>query len=423
MDKKRVTELILLQAAGSTNEQEQEELKILQETEKNFPWNKLADFQNKISLMPSVLSTETPSEKIKESVLKKMDSVSNSKDKVVKSNILGPGVELVSFEPVRNIISKNKNDHKKLNPLQTEIQETKEIKEVIEEKQIEEVLPLDKEGFTPVSKHKPVFEDNNFETNFELDEISHKNYARKSQGFKKYILAASIVFIVSALVFGFLYLKNDNEIVKVVTESFKPKVILPPVVEKLQTDSLIEVTVAEELTGGIPEEIPEKILTKEKDKKQLASSDIVPEKTKIPKPPEEIKIPLIEPTLEVPAEEKKETRELTNPPREEITAIEKEPVYFVAVEEMPEPIGGIAEIQKKIEYPEIAKRAGLEGKVYVRAYVDENGNVIKAEVVKGLGGGCDEAALDAIVKTKFSPGTQRGKPIKVQVTIPVIFKL
>jgi protein TonB len=132
---------------------------------------------------------------------------------------------------------------------------------------------------------------------------------------------------------------------------------------------------------------------------------------------------LIEPTLEVPAEEKKEIKELTNPPREEIKAIEKEPVYFVAVEEMPEPIGGIAEIQKKIEYPEIAKRAGLEGKVYVRAYVDENGDVIKAEVVKGLGGGCDEAALDAIVKTKFSPGTQRGKPIKVQVTIPIIFKL
>ncbi|MEJ2104184.1 MAG: TonB family protein [Ignavibacteriaceae bacterium] len=427
MDKKRVTELILLQAAGSTNEQEQEELKILQQTEENFPWNVLADFQNKISLMPSVLSTETPSEKIKESFLKKMDSVSDSKDKVVKSNILGPGVELVSFEPVRNIISKNKNDHKKLNPPQTEIQETKEINGAKEEKQLEEVLPLDKEGFIPVSKHKPVFGDNSFESNFELDEISNKNYTRKSQGFRKYILAASIVFMVSVVLFGFFYLKSDDETVKVATESFKPKVILPPVVEKLQTDSLIEVTVAEQLPGDVtekvPEEIPEKILTKEKDEKQLASSDIVPEKTIIPKPPEEIKIPLIEPTLEVPSEEKKEIKELTNPPREEITAIEKEPVYFVAVEEMPEPIGGIAEIQKKIEYPEIAKRAGLEGKVYVRAYVDENGDVIKAEVVKGLGGGCDEAALDAIVKTKFSPGTQRGKPIKVQVTIPIIFKL
>ena len=90
---------------------------------------------------------------------------------------------------------------------------------------------------------------------------------------------------------------------------------------------------------------------------------------------------------------------------------------------MPQPIGGLQEIQKKIQYPEIAKRAGVEGKVYVRAFIDEEGNVVNAEVVKGIGGGCDEAALDAILKTKFTPGKQRGKPIKVQVTVPVLFKL
>ncbi len=45
-----------------------------------------------------------------------------------------------------------------------------------------------------------------------------------------------------------------------------------------------------------------------------------------------------------------------------------------------------------------------------------------AEIVKGIGGGCDEAAMDAILQTKFTPGKQRGKPIKVQVTIPVVFK-
>jgi protein TonB len=103
--------------------------------------------------------------------------------------------------------------------------------------------------------------------------------------------------------------------------------------------------------------------------------------------------------------------------------IEEEPTYFVAVEDMPEPIGGIAAIQEKIVYPEIAKRAGVEGKVYIKAYVDENGNITKAEVLKGIGAGCDEAALDAVKKTKFKPGKQRGKPVKVQVSIPVVFKL
>jgi periplasmic protein TonB len=111
------------------------------------------------------------------------------------------------------------------------------------------------------------------------------------------------------------------------------------------------------------------------------------------------------------------------PPPKEEKKVEEEPTYFVAVEEMPEPIGGIKAIQEKIIYPEIAKRAGVEGKVYVLAFVDESGNVTKAQVLKGIGAGCDEAALDAVLKTKFKPGKQRGKPVKVQVSIPIIFKL
>jgi len=103
--------------------------------------------------------------------------------------------------------------------------------------------------------------------------------------------------------------------------------------------------------------------------------------------------------------------------------VEEEPTYFVAVEEMPAPIGGIVAIQKKIVYPEIAKRAGVEGKVYVLAFVDESGIVTKAQIIKGIGAGCDEAALDAVRRTKFTPGKQRGKPVKVQVSIPILFKL
>ena len=108
---------------------------------------------------------------------------------------------------------------------------------------------------------------------------------------------------------------------------------------------------------------------------------------------------------------------------EKVVEQEAAPTYFVAVEEMPEPIGGIKAIQEKITYPEIAKRAGVEGKVYVLAFVDESGNVTKAQILKGIGAGCDEAALNAVEKTKFKPGKQRGVPVKVQVSIPIIFKL
>lgn len=102
---------------------------------------------------------------------------------------------------------------------------------------------------------------------------------------------------------------------------------------------------------------------------------------------------------------------------------EAEPVFFVAVEEMPEPVGGISAIQSKIVYPEIAKRAGVQGRVYVKAYVDESGRVNKVELIRGIGAGCDEAAMDAVKSVMFKPGKQRGKPVKVQVTVPVLFKL
>jgi protein TonB len=90
---------------------------------------------------------------------------------------------------------------------------------------------------------------------------------------------------------------------------------------------------------------------------------------------------------------------------------------------MPGPIVGIQSIQSKIKYPEKAKQMGVEGKVYIVAYVDETGNVTDAKIIKGIGAGCDEAAIDAIKQTKFTPGKQKGKPVKVQVSIPIVFKL
>lgn len=98
-------------------------------------------------------------------------------------------------------------------------------------------------------------------------------------------------------------------------------------------------------------------------------------------------------------------------------------VIFRAVEQMPLPIGGIEEIQKRIVYPQFAIRAGIQGRVFVKAFVDERGNVFKVELQKGIGGGCDEAAMEVVKNSLFSPGKQRGKPVKVQVTIPILFKL
>ncbi len=104
-------------------------------------------------------------------------------------------------------------------------------------------------------------------------------------------------------------------------------------------------------------------------------------------------------------------------------AEEGENEIFVVVEQMPELIGGIASVMKEIEYPEMALRAGIEGRVVVQFVIDEQGNVVNPEVIRGIGGGCDEEAVRAIKKAKFIPGLQRGVPVKVRYSVPITFSL
>lgn len=111
------------------------------------------------------------------------------------------------------------------------------------------------------------------------------------------------------------------------------------------------------------------------------------------------------------------------PPPPPAVKEEPEPEIFMLVEEMPELIGGLGGLQKRIKYPEIAKKAGVEGKVFLQFVVDEKGNVVDPIVTRGIGAGCDEAALKAILEAKFTPGKQRGKPVKVKMSLPVTFRL
>jgi periplasmic protein TonB len=92
-------------------------------------------------------------------------------------------------------------------------------------------------------------------------------------------------------------------------------------------------------------------------------------------------------------------------------------------EEQPVPVGGLKSLLEKLHYTEIAKRAGVEGTVFIQAKIDKNGNVVDAAVLKGLGAGLDEEALNAVQTTKFIPGKQRGRPVNVRMVIPIKFVL
>lgn len=105
------------------------------------------------------------------------------------------------------------------------------------------------------------------------------------------------------------------------------------------------------------------------------------------------------------------------------TIYPNEEEYTVVVDKAPTPVGGFETLMKKVVYPESAMRMKVEGKVYLLVYVNESGEVDEVKVVKGIGGGCDEAAANAVKKTKFTPGINGGVAVKTKVSIPINFKL
>lgn len=105
------------------------------------------------------------------------------------------------------------------------------------------------------------------------------------------------------------------------------------------------------------------------------------------------------------------------PPKEE------EEQFFIVVENMPQLIGGLGKLQSQVTYPEMARRAGIEGRVTIQFIVNEKGQVENPRVIRGIGGGCDEEALKAVSNARFTPGLQRGRPVKVQYSLPIVFRL
>lgn len=115
-----------------------------------------------------------------------------------------------------------------------------------------------------------------------------------------------------------------------------------------------------------------------------------------------------------------------------ILAPEPEPTHdfeiFVVAETMPDFPGGYPALhvylRRNIQYPEMARQLGISGTVYISFIVDIDGKIGQVAVLRGIGGGCDEEALRVVNSMpKWSPGKQRGKPVRVAMSIPVKFVL
>ena len=97
-------------------------------------------------------------------------------------------------------------------------------------------------------------------------------------------------------------------------------------------------------------------------------------------------------------------------------------------EVMPSFVGGeeamMEYLRKTIKFPAAAREEGITGTVYVKFVVNKSGEVVNVELLRGIGGGCEEVAIKAIRNMpKWNPGMQNGEPVNVQYNLPISFQL
>ena len=423
----KISELIRLEAIGNIGPEDSADLLKLMNYRKDFPWKELGELQNLIALLAIAVEEELPSVSVKEKLFMQLGVQPTPEKEPVKSEIIKPETESLNIsDPTEKkyhgdslIIKEPDLSELSIFNHAKDFEEVKSRASVIRDKQNENT---------------------DLEKPSKIREFMASDYYKDSSGKVKGTINRNVmmilsIFLIAAIGIGFVYLvssSDDQEIENQSIEDHNEMLISKSEedFEKPSSTTLAEnVSVVEQQSDIIvePELIEEEISEHPLVEEELGKMDTsgMWKRSGI-EPPTMIVTPLSDPNEnekdKIVTEEKLTSLTEMSPPSREKVELENEPTYFVAVEEMPEPIGGLKAIQEKITYPEIARRAGVEGKVFVLAFIDETGTVTTAVVTKGIGMGCDEAAIDAVLNTKFKPGMQRGKPVKVQVTVPITFK-
>lgn len=171
--------------------------------------------------------------------------------------------------------------------------------------------------------------------------------------------------------------------------------------------------------------------------------DMVPIIQETPPPPETPKIPVLSDQIDIVEDDIKvddnfmsleddanlgvEIMDYVEEVKEEV--VEEEAIPFQLVEEKPSFNGGDANefskwVNSKLQYPEIAKENGVQGRVTLQFTVNPDGSVSNVKVLRGVDSSLDKEAVRVVsMSPKWKPGKQRDRAVKVTYTFPVIFQL
>lgn len=163
-----------------------------------------------------------------------------------------------------------------------------------------------------------------------------------------------------------------------------------------------------------------------------------------PPPPEPAKVPVLSDQIDIVDDDIKieedlflsleDTKEMAVEIQDYVAEVyeeevEEESVPFMLVEEKPSFMGGDANefsrwIGKHLEYPEIARENGVQGRVTLQFTVEKDGSLSNIKVLRGIDASLDKEAVRVVSSSpKWKPGKQRDKVVRVTYTFPVVFQL
>lgn len=132
--------------------------------------------------------------------------------------------------------------------------------------------------------------------------------------------------------------------------------------------------------------------------------------------------------IEIDADDNGEKNQEYQEVTQEVAVEAEEAQIFSVVEESPSYPGGdearMKYLKDNLKYPQLARESGIDGTVYIEFIVERDGSISKPVIKRDIGGGCGDEAL-RVVKSmpKWSPGKQRGKPVRTQFVLPIKFIL
>ena len=220
------------------------------------------------------------------------------------------------------------------------------------------------------------------------------------------IIRSGLVLVLLALIVAFNWNQNDAFVAQVIEDDFIYEDF------EIQPDPSVH---RKEKKEKVPEIVESEPVVEIVEDEKIIEEEVIVEE-------EEVDVEETVETVDLVA-----AVEVMEAETDEEEIVEMDP--FLIVQFMPEYPGGdkalLKEIANRLRFPRIAMENGISGKVYIRFVVNEDGSVSEAEIVKDIGGGCGQAALEIVnnLKHKFKPGRQRDKPVKVYYTLPVKFAL